>query len=195
MPDLDEYIPHYLAVRARDDDAPTTSDDYAAFFDLLAEDGTLIMRIAADAVHQHGGIYTRLHPLDHESDKKVKRVNYKSGVADSEARFMSAKGASSRVWVDADAQAIHTLTAGDERIDLYLTPDGRLRIDDHDRKNKLLDFNLAEGVVSFGECVIDPDNLPQRSDGGMAGEVEALESRVAELEATLAEVASALERQ
>ena len=52
---------------------------YWSGLDHVLPDGTIVARISGDATHNHWGVYTRMHPLDDPSGKRVKRFEIEGG--------------------------------------------------------------------------------------------------------------------
>ncbi|MFC6797536.1 MULTISPECIES: hypothetical protein [unclassified Haladaptatus] len=175
---------HSLALHALDDAAGTSSDAYACFVDYCGSDGTLLARTAADAEHNHWGVYTRKHPLGNPSGKRVKRLSMSGGMADTIARFMSPENV--RLWVDAEEQPILDLRSrrAGERVVIYVDSDREsLRINDLGRKKELLEISLGDDpCIDFKGLPVEGLNL----EGYVPKErYDALEARVAELEKRL----------
>ncbi|WP_338727929.1 hypothetical protein [Haladaptatus sp. DJG-WS-42] len=175
---------HSLSLQAQNDAAGTSSDAYACFVDYCGSDGTLLARTAADAEHNHWGVYTRKYPLDNPSGKRVKRLSMSGGMADTIARFMSPENV--RIWVDAEEQPILDLRSrqADERVVIYVDSDrNSLRINDLGRKKELLEISLGDNPkIDFKGLPVEGLNL----DGYVSKErYDALEQRVEKLEKQL----------
>lgn len=136
-----------------DNEAPTTTDEYAAMVTYRDENDRIIARTAADAVHNHWGVYTRTHPLSESSNARTKRMNVQGGTSDTHIEiygggddgdaFFSAR---SRSEQNGGIRMIGPNYRGSVYVDDLL---GAIRIENLGQHHELLRFRLDENVIDI----------------------------------------------
>lgn len=131
---------------------PEKSDAYATWHDFKDDSGDIIGRLAADAAHNHVGLYTRRYPLGDSRGKRVKRFNVGGGTANTEMRLMSPKD--TRFWISAKQTPILDLQSQStgQRTCMFIdTEEESLSVTDLAHDRSLLSIGLEEPSMNIHE--------------------------------------------
>ncbi|MFC4550011.1 MULTISPECIES: hypothetical protein [Halorussus] len=159
LPDLADYVTledvlellgrlGHLNLHAADPSAPEDSLQYNTAVHHWA-DGDVVATTAADAKHDHWGVYTRRHPTGHANPSRLKRLNVQGGSEDTVLRTYSPRGDNQfRMSADGHSRLLMEAGGSTAKVNWLLDPDcgedGAYRLHDLEHGHGILDVHLRE---------------------------------------------------
>lgn len=132
----------HVALHADDSSADVKSMQYNTAVHHYGSEGNIVASTAADAKHNHWGVYTRRHPLG-KSPKRDKRMEISGGSVDTTLRTNSQKG-DNILRQTAAGQSRHIFQTTDSKVNWLLTDD---HIDTGEPAYRLFDLENDYGIL------------------------------------------------
>lgn len=136
-----------LNLHVDNNDAATDTDAYAAMLTYRDENDSIIARTAADAAHNHWGVYTRANPLSDPSGARIKRLNVAGGSENTNIIAYGGDSADARFRINTNGTGspIIDYDSGGNRVVQYLNDEKNTwRADDLARRTRLFRYHLGQ---------------------------------------------------